>query len=383
MPERVNSAGCLLVCTEAFGSDGGIQRFNRHLILALRANQRWGRQLSLVSLLDATRPALTGYVNEMHAYVGCGGDRRVLFASFIRLLARGPDILILSHPNLAPLAILARIFLPNAEVVGVLFGAESWQRVGLLRLFGLRQCHALLSISEFTRQQFCRANPIPPDKVHVLPLALDPMWSLDGNIMTPKSDGQDLPDVPYVLSVSRLDASQGSDKGLDQTIRAWGLLRSKGLARRYQYVIVGQGDDMPRLQSLARACAVGDSVIFLGRVTEERLQALYANSEAFVLPSKREGFGLVFLEAMAFARPVIAGDYGACREIVLDGTTGFLVPHDDVQRISTTLEKLIGAPELRVSMGQAGKRRLQENFTFPIFANRLVGILNEACGIHY
>jgi hypothetical protein len=120
-----------------------------------------------------------------------------------------------------------------------------------------------------------------------------------------------------------------------------------------------------------------------GRVTFEQdlsdaeLARRYQQCAVFALPSGQEGFGIVFLEAMRFAKPCIGGDTGGTPEVIEDGVTGILVPHGDVDRLTSVLDRLLGDAALRERLGRAGFERLQEQFVFPRFRERLAVHLNE------
>jgi glycosyltransferase involved in cell wall biosynthesis len=104
-------------------------------------------------------------------------------------------------------------------------------------------------------------------------------------------------------------------------------------------------------------------VSFLGRVDDDQLRQEYANCDIFVAPSRFESFGLMLVEAMIFEKPVVCADIGGMSEIVNDGNTGVLVPPDDAQALAAALFRLIDSPELRVEMGQLGRKVYDERFT--------------------
>jgi glycosyltransferase involved in cell wall biosynthesis len=141
-------------------------------------------------------------------------------------------------------------------------------------------------------------------------------------------------------------------------------------------VLVGDGDDRPRLEQLARELGVSKHAHFLHGLTPEELFACYANCEIFALPSRGEGFGLVFLEAMAHAKPVIGGAHGGIPDIIEDGVTGRLLPHGDVERMAQTLEGLLSNPGEAREMGARGKDRVAQVFSFAQFESQLTTILN-------
>jgi glycosyltransferase involved in cell wall biosynthesis len=99
----------------------------------------------------------------------------------------------------------------------------------------------------------------------------------------------------------------------------------------------------------------------------------------FALPSRAEGFGLVYLEAMACGKPVIGGAHGGAPEVVEDGKTGYLVQHGDAGQLATSLETLLADPALAKQMGARGRERVERDFRFSVFAQSLNKILRELC----
>jgi glycosyltransferase involved in cell wall biosynthesis len=142
-------------------------------------------------------------------------------------------------------------------------------------------------------------------------------------------------------------------------------------------VLVGDGEDRPRFEQLARDLGVSEHAGFLFGLTSEELFACYANCDVFALPSRGEGFGLVILEAMAHAKPVIGGAHGGIPDIVEEGVTGLLVPHGDVARLAQAVESLFFNPIRAREMGVRGKDRLAKTFSFAQFQLHLARILKN------
>jgi phosphatidylinositol alpha-1,6-mannosyltransferase len=146
-----------------------------------------------------------------------------------------------------------------------------------------------------------------------------------------------------------------------------------------QLAAVGDGDDREWLQDLAEENGVGMHVHFLSGLSYEELAACYAHCEIFALPSKGEGFGLVYLEAMACGKPVIGGAHGGAPEVIEDGKTGYLVQHGDAVQLATAIETLLADPDLQKEMGRRGKQRAENQFRFSAFAKSFRKILRELC----
>lgn len=120
-----------------------------------------------------------------------------------------------------------------------------------------------------------------------------------------------------------------------------------------------------------------DRVNFLGHVDDTTLEQAYANCDIFIAPSRYESFGLIYLEAMRFGKPCIGTIAGGIPEVVSDGETGILVPPGEAIALRLAIEKLIVDENLRVILGENGRRRYQEQFTMESFATRFEGLIYQ------
>ena len=166
-----------------------------------------------------------------------------------------------------------------------------------------------------------------------------------------------------LLSVGRLQRR----KGQDLVIQALGRLRDE--APRLRYVVVGDGDERRRLETLAREHGVSDRVTFAGEVSAAELPTFFAACDIFLLPNRLdgqdiEGFGIVFLEAAAAGKPAIGGRTGGVPEAIAEGETGALVEGTSAEELAAAIRLLARSPEVRARMGEAGRRRVLERFTW-------------------
>jgi glycosyltransferase involved in cell wall biosynthesis len=142
-------------------------------------------------------------------------------------------------------------------------------------------------------------------------------------------------------------------------------------------VFVGQGEDRQRLERLSRELDITRYVHFAGAVHDSELPSYYKSAEVFAMPSKAEGFGLVYLEAMYHAKPCIAGNADAAGEVVLDGETGLLIEPGNIAQARDAVLRLLLEPEVARAMGRAGRARYQEHFSYAQFTSRLLPLFKR------
>ncbi len=174
---------------------------------------------------------------------------------------------------------------------------------------------------------------------------------------------------PSILFVGRLIER----KGVAHLIRALGALRRETPAR---LVVIGEGPERPRLEHLAREVGVAEHVEFRGRVSDDALRHAYATADVFVLPSvldsrqDTEGLGVVLLEAMNYSVPVIASDIGGITDIVQHDRTGLLVPPGNEVALAAALSRVLTDPVLSRTLGDAGRQRLRDTFSWSHIVDR-------------
>ena len=312
----------LLLTPELFLADGGIARIMRlYLKAACELCGPGGRVDSLVLNDQPGRdPRLARYANErLGEQLGCAGGKLRFITQAVGL-ARRADLLICGHLHHLPVAQLARRFNPRLRYYLVAHGIEVWRPYTWLERRALLGAHRILCVSEYTRRQMLRFLPaLAPERVVVVPNALDPQFSPDRTrALSPQPFAG-----PRILTVSRLTVADNY-KGIDTLIEAMPLIRRQHPFAQLR--VVGQGDDLPRLRNLAASLGVAGAVEFTGPLDDEALRTEYATCDFFALPSRREGFGLVFLEAMAHGKPCIGADAGGTPEVI-DHSCGCLVPY--------------------------------------------------------
>ena len=349
---------------------GGIQQFSRHAgaILVNRARERNVR-CELIGWNDARGKGSFAVGSQRYEFTGCGRNKLVLSFHLLCLAPR-IDILFFSHLNLCPIGYLLKFMRPGIQYCVVGHGVEAWETLPAYRRLGVQHADKVLAVSEYTKNAMVKLYRLDPQRVEVILSALDPSFTdsaCDGSLHP------DLPPGRMILTVARLNSSEPG-KGIDAIITVLPDV-IKAVPDAF-YVVVGGGDLQPQLEALAREHSVQDRVIFSGAIPFDQLKGYYARTDVFAMPSRQEGFGLVFAEAMLFSKPTIAGDEGGAPEVVEDGVTGFSVDPDDLDALRGRLIQLLQDEALRARMGAAGRIRLEENFMFAPFAKHVTQIID-------
>ncbi len=358
----------LALVSDAYGGHGGIALYNRDVIEGLCADPATRRIVALPRI--QTEPLEDMPDKLVWRDSALGGKLRFLRSLATLLLTdRDFDLVYCAHINLVPLARMAASILGVPWVV-CFYGFEAWQPPHSQSVArGIKHADRVFTVSSVTRERFLGWSGYPADRCIVMPNAIDlsryPQLPKDRALLA--RHGLDQRKV--VMTLGRLDASEQA-KGFDRMIEI--LPRLKAAVPEIAYLIVGKGDDRARLESLALAKGVSDRVVFAGFVSEAEKPAYYAIADAFVMPSKFEGFGYVFLEAMACGVPVVASSIDGGRDAVKDGEIGLMVdPFDPDALVAATLEALTRprlVPEGLKAFTIDNYRQKQAEALAPLFA---------------
>ena len=349
----------IIVLTPTIDGHDGLSCLARGTVAALAAAFP-ACPLSVWSLAEAP-PAFTA---GRAAAWGAGGSRLRFIARHLAAAAENHrrSIVVVMHAHLLPAA--APLSARGASVVSVLVGIEAWRRFSFLQARVYRGAARRIAISAHTAREFRAANPgLSACPVDICRPAAPPLAE--------PAPARVAPAGPYALIVGRMAADERY-KGHDSLLDNWALVTAAVPDARL--VIAGAGDDEARLRRRSRELRLERSVHFLGAPEPRALAALYRDAAMLVLPSTREGFGLVFLEAMSFGRPCVAAP-GAAQEAIEDGVTGLIVDPARPQALAAAIVRLFREPALAAEMGSRGRRRVAEEFSPDRFASDLARVI--------
>jgi len=357
---------------------GGVQEAGRQTAAALaQMAARNGCLTVFLSLNDPPGTQSFPAADGQFSFRGFGRSKGKFVLSALRESGKETQVVLAAHPHLAVPAALMKWKSPQLKTVVVSHGIEVWKPLPQIRRRALLSADLVLAPSSDTARRLTEVQGVPAAKIRRLPWPLSTCFLRWVDAPTKLAAPPALPRGRFILTVGRWAASERY-KGADDLIRA--VTQLQGTAPGLQLVAVGGGDDLPRLQRLASELGVADRVHFLENLSREELAACYARAEVFALPSTGEGFGLVFLEAMAFGCPVVGAACGGITDLVEDGVNGFLVPPRDPDRLAETLNRLLRDGELRSELGRHGQEIVRHKFSFEVFRAELEKVLAE-CGL--
>jgi phosphatidyl-myo-inositol dimannoside synthase len=363
---------------------GGVQRAGRHLasVLTEFAASR-GVECRILSLNDGPELKRLNVAGREIVFTGSERAKGRFIASAMQAVRRksgkGKDktkLVVAGHPNLAPVVRAMRLAAPRLKSILCTHGIEVWDPLPRMRRNALRRADVILAPSKYTADHVAGTQGAATEKVKVLPWALDPQFESLASNAAKTPAPTNFPQGRVVLTVGRWRSDERY-KGVDTLITALPKLLPRW--PELQLVAVGEGEDREWLEDLAEENGVRRHVHFLSGLSYAELAACYGHCEIFALPSRGEGFGLVYLEAMACGKPVIGGAHGGAPEVIDDGRTGYLVQHGDAIQLATAIETLLVNPEVGLEMGRRGRQRVENEFRFSVFAKSFRKILRELC----
>jgi phosphatidylinositol alpha-1,6-mannosyltransferase len=272
------------------------------------------------------------------------------------------DLVFVWHLGL--LRLLPFFRLPQTRVVLMLLGVEAWREQNWLTKKQLEKVDLFLSISDHTWRHFIEFNPEHKGKSHQTVLL---------GIGTPSEAPTSLPAAtPAALMLSRL--SKGEDyKGHREVINAWTRVLEE--IPDAELWIAGDGDLRRDLEQLVAALGLENKVRFWGQVSEQRKQELLEQSRCLVMPSRAEGFGLVYLEAMRLGRPCLVSTLDAGREVVNPPEAGLEVNLDNNEELANAICRLLTVGAEWQQWSEQARRRYEQHYTAEHFQQRLLAAL--------
>ena len=350
----------LHLCTDAYGGHGGIALYNREVIAAMASHPRVNEVVVVPRVI--VTPELEPIPPKVR-FLSEAAKGRVAYMRALRRITRGAtfDLVVCAHVNLLPIARLV-----TRHPILFIYGIEAWKPLREpLSNWILKGVRAVVSISEITSDRFLGwsgykgPTHILPNSIHAELYGIRPK---NQELMTRFGlDGKRV-----LLTLGRVVAAERY-KGFDEVLEV--LPDVAQVHEDIAYVIAGGGNDLPRLERKTVTLGVRQRVVFTDLVREEEKADLYNLADVYVMPSRGEGFGFVFLEAMACGVPVIGSRLDGGREALRGGMLGRLVDSTNPAEVRVALLDALAENKRRVPEGL-------DYFSFASFEGRMHGILD-------
>jgi len=288
-----------------------------------------------------------------------------------------PSLVISTHINFTPVAYWLKRF-AGVPYWAIAYGTDAWsiERKALQR--GLHHADRILSISSYTRDRLLKEQNLDPANISLLPCTFDatrfqiapkPQHLLNRYRLAAEQ--------PIILTVGRLDSTE-QYKGYDQILRSLPEIRRQ--IPNVHYILVGQGSDRLRIEQLIPQLNLQECVTLAGFVPDNEINNYYNLCDVFAMPSKGEGFGIVYLEALACGKPTLGGNQDGAIDALCHGELGALVDPDDLGAIAETLIQILQGTSSNPILYQpeALRKKVIEKFGFDCFKQTLEALMESS-----
>jgi phosphatidylinositol alpha-1,6-mannosyltransferase len=331
---------------------------------------RFNKRLMIWSMHDAVNDACENEYFPNEQYRAFGGSK----LHFVRAAAEQgmrSKVVILSHINLLPVGWLIKKIRPGVQLVLLSHGIEIWSGLSSSKKKMLSVVDEFWAVSRFTARCIEERHGIDARKIKVLNNCLDPFLPLLKNVVVPPGllSGYGIKaDDKVLLTIARLSSTE-KYKGYDDVLKAIAGLKDQ----RIKYILAGKADEpeRKRLEKMVAELGLQWQVIIPGFIAEETLAAHFTSCDCYIMPSSKEGFGIVFIEAMHYGAPVIGGNVDGSTDALKDGQLGLLVRPGHIEGIQEAISLVLNDAETY----RPNKDLLEASFSYEAYKNRLNTLL--------
>ena len=359
----------LFLTLKVFSATGGIEKVCRVAGKALYelGGEAGNEKLQIFSLYDESADINNKY---FPAAIFTGfGKRRFSFLWSVFKEARNSRMVILSHVNLLIVGFIIKQISPKTKLVLIAHGIEVWHSFPGWKKMMLRQCDQVLPVSDFTKNKMMELYQLPEAKMTTLNNCLDPFLpqpvQAGANGLLHSRYGIGANDK-VLLTLTRM-ASEERYKGYEMVMQS--VYQLKEIYPGIKYLLVGKydGAEKKRLDDIINSLGLQQNIILTGFIPDEEIAAHFALADLYIMPSQKEGFGIVFIEAMFYGKAVIAGNKDGSVDALKNGTFGLLVNPDSQQQITDAITEVINHKEKYIPHHEA----VMEHFSFPVYKEKL------------
>lgn len=359
----------IFLTLRVFSATGGIEKVCRILGKALYEDSIKNEGIvQICSMYDKQQDAFSNLYFPAENFRGFGINKLQFIKEMVRAGTKS-NVVILSHINLLLIGWLIKKVSPHTKIILLAHGIEIWYPLNARKRKMLQRCDKILSVSSYTNNKIIEVHGLAKEKCAVLNNCLDPFLPLPSfqkkNEALLKKYGFSATDK-ILITLTRL-SSKERYKGYDKVIEAIADLKIK--YPDIKYIIAGIYDSREKLfvDTLINELEIQNAVVLPGYIQEEELEDHFAMSDMYVMPSKKEGFGIVFIEAMYYGLPVIAGNTDGSADALLQGELGQLVNPDNAGEIAIAIANVI---ENKTSFSP-DRNMLVQHFSYEAYKEKL------------
>ena len=354
---------------------GGIEKVNRAIVKAL--NDFISEDVLNANSISCYDDNTDKKYDLYNIHTCCFGSKLNFTIKAIKM-AKNADIVLVSHINLAFVGILIKFFYPKIKIGLMTHGIEIWDGQSIHKKYFLNICSRLLAVSRFTAEKLKSVHGIKSVKIHVLSNCLDPYFEIPTIFEKPNYllDRYNLQtNQPVLLTITRI-SSRDKYKGYDTIIDIIAELKNE--FPTIKYLLAGSSDESERIRirNLINLRNLTNDILLPGFINEQEIIDHFLLADTFVMPSKKEGFGIVFIEAAACGTTVIAGNKDGSVDALLEGKIGELVDPDDKVMLKETMRKTL-IYKLSINKKKELSKITEENFSFKNYKSKLLNELQN------
>lgn len=369
-----NKTKILFTYLVAFSKTGGLEKVNRTILKCLSSINNQNINIEAWSLYDENIDSK--YFPEA-AFKGFGKSKIKYVFDMILNHRRWEKVLV-GHINLAFVIRIIKFVNPKLKIILIVHGIEVWDKLKSNKLWLLENADRVISVSDFTKNIIINQSNIKEKNISVLSNCLDPYFP--SNLIKNKPDYLNErynieSNTTVILTITRINSKEGR-KGYDKVIEVLHKIAELNSSINFKYILCGKYElnEYDRLMLKIQELNLTNKVILTGFIKEEELIDHYRLGDIYIMPSKKEGFGMVYIEAAACGLQVIAGNVDGSAEALLNGKIGHLVNPDSQGEIFKKLYSILEKP---TNKSKEISDIVYKIFDFEMYKKKFIEIINE------
>ncbi len=331
-----------------------------------------GAGIHIMSMHDQQKQAANNVYFPVEIFSGFAANKTAFVLDAVKK-GRKADVVIISHINLLVAGWFIKKAHPSTKIILMAHGIEIWGNLKPARKKMLEVCDKIICVSNYTAQKIKEKHQLSTTSISVLNNCLDPFLNNQHTAIANNNLRKQYcftPDDVVLLTLTRL-SSKDRYKGYEYVLEAMKNLTAKN--KNIKYLLAGGSSEGEQLfiKQLIKKYSLEENVILAGYILEEDLATLFSMADIYVMPSTKEGFGIVFIEAMYYGLPVIAGNQDGSTDALLGGKLGLLIEPNSATEIEMAVNKIMK----NINACKPDPKLLMENFGYEAYKKKLVKAL--------